>query len=93
MGQRNRNASRSIIPVSATVSYSCVQDSFPGNGNIDADPMFIATGDYHLQAGSPCIDAGDPDDSVGEESMPNGGRINMGAYGGTPHAAKTSVNQ
>ncbi len=29
--------------------------------NIDAGPLFVgpATGDYHLQAGSPCIDAGD----------------------------------
>lgn len=31
--------------------------------NIFLDPMFVAPylGDYHLQAGSPCIDAGDPD--------------------------------
>jgi len=30
-------------------------------GNIDADPLFVdaGTGDYHLQAGSPCIDAAD----------------------------------
>ena len=29
-------------------------------GNISSDPMFVdaATGDYHLQASSPCIDAG-----------------------------------
>jgi hypothetical protein len=31
---------------------------------------------------SPCIDAGDPN-SVGDELEPNGGRINMGSYGGT----------
>lgn len=43
-----------------------------GQGNIDADPIFVnlgslsdnkvvTTGDYHLLDESPCIDAGDPD--------------------------------
>jgi parallel beta-helix repeat protein len=36
---------------------------------------------------SPCIDAGDPSASPGRERMPRGGRINMGAYGGTPFAS------
>jgi hypothetical protein len=36
---------------------------------------------------SPCIDAGDPTVSPGRERMPRGGRINMGAYGGTPFAS------
>jgi prepilin-type processing-associated H-X9-DG protein len=36
---------------------------------------------------SPCIDGGDPDDDVLDEPMPNGGLINMGAYGGTPYAS------
>jgi len=36
---------------------------------------------------SPCIDTGDPDSPVGDEPMPNGSRINMGAYGGTPEAS------
>ncbi len=38
---------------------------------------------------SPCIDAGDPQSSVDKEPQPNGGVINMGAYGGTDHASKT----
>ena len=38
---------------------------------------------------SPCIDAGDPDSPVGLEPFPNGGRINMGAYGGTAEASKS----
>ncbi len=38
---------------------------------------------------SPCIDAGDPNDPVGDEPLPNGDRINMGAYGGTPEASKS----
>ncbi|MHC4682371.1 MAG: right-handed parallel beta-helix repeat-containing protein [Planctomycetota bacterium] len=36
---------------------------------------------------SPCIDAGNPDSDWTAESWPNGGRINMGAYGGTPQAS------
>jgi predicted outer membrane repeat protein len=36
---------------------------------------------------SPCIDAGGPNMPVGDEPMPNGGRINMGAYGGTEQAS------
>ena len=112
------------------ITYSDVQGGWPGEGNIDADPLFAEPGyyvdvndpnivieqndpnavwiggDYHLksQAGrwdpasqswvqddvtSPCIDAGDPDMPVGDEPMPNGGRINMGAYGGTPEASKS----
>jgi hypothetical protein len=38
---------------------------------------------------SPVIDAGDPANSVGVEPFPNGGRINMGAYGGTAEASKS----
>jgi predicted outer membrane repeat protein len=34
-----------------------------------------------------CIDAGNPNDSVGLERFPNGARVNMGAYGGTPQAS------
>jgi hypothetical protein len=36
-----------------------------------------------------CIDAGDPEGPVGDEPEPNGGRINMGAYGGTAQASKS----
>ncbi len=38
---------------------------------------------------SPCIDAGDPNSPIMYESFPNGGRINMGAYGGTEEASKS----
>jgi hypothetical protein len=100
----------------ATITYSNIQGSWPGLGNIEADPLFVAlywissdsteTGDYHLksQAGrwdpdsqtwvqddvtSPCIDTGDPAYPVGDEPAPNGGIINMGAYGGTDRASMT----
>ncbi len=43
------------------VTYSDVQGGHAGQGNIDADPQFVDpnSGDYHLGAGSPCIDIGD----------------------------------
>ena len=38
---------------------------------------------------SPCIDAGDPNSPIVNEPFPNGGYINMGAYGGTSEASKS----
>lgn len=36
-----------------------------------------------------CIDAGNPQGPVGHEPFPNGGRINMGAYGAKAEASKS----
>ena len=73
-------------------------------GCFNTGPKFAGNGDYHLQSAmgrwengvwvtdttmSPCIDAGDPEADALEEPMPNGGRINIGAYGGTFQASKT----
>jgi parallel beta-helix repeat protein len=104
----NGNGSDQIVNTTGMVTYSNVQGSFEGTGNIDADPLFAdsANGDYHLksQAGkwdpisqswvmdsvtSPCIDVGDPTSSFDLEPEPDGGRINMGAYGGTIEASKS----
>ena len=38
---------------------------------------------------SPCVDAGHEMRPIGLEPFPNGGIINMGAYGGTPEASKS----
>ena len=52
------------------------------DGNIDADPLFVGGGDYHLTAGSPCINAGTdvgvPTDIDGQ-LRPFGGGYDMGA--------------
>jgi predicted outer membrane repeat protein len=42
---------------------------------------------------SPCIDAGDPNSSIGDEPFPNGGIINMGAYGGRSQASKSYFDE
>jgi fibronectin type 3 domain-containing protein len=52
----------------------------------DPRAFWVNDGDYHLKPQSPCIDAGDPNLPVGAEPEPNGGLINMGAYGGTSQA-------
>ncbi|MHC4733113.1 MAG: right-handed parallel beta-helix repeat-containing protein, partial [Planctomycetota bacterium] len=60
-----------IDDVTVTVTYSDVQSGWPGEGNIDADPLFRdpdgiddipGTEDDNLRLlpDSPCIDAGDP---------------------------------
>jgi len=40
-------------------------------------------------ANSPCLDSGETTTPVGNEPAPNGGRINMDAYGGTDEASKS----
>lgn len=105
------NSPQQIADTQGSVTYSNIQGGWPGEGNIDTDPLFANpdNGDYHLksQAGrwelgsqswviddvtSPCIDAGDPGTPVGLEPLPNGGIINMGAYGGTAEASKNPAN-
>ncbi|OQX80656.1 MAG: hypothetical protein B6D64_02960 [Bacteroidetes bacterium 4484_276] len=79
------------------VTYSDVQDG-PGQfwfgvGCIAEGPMFVdaAAGDFHLLAGSPCIDTGDPD----SPPDPDGSRADMGAFyfvgGSSPGMATAPV--
>ena len=66
-----------------TVNYSNTTQDIVGDGNINADPMFVdpENADFRLKARSPSIDAGDP--TIFD---PDGSRSDMGAYGG-PGAA------
>jgi hypothetical protein len=69
--------------------YCCTQNYqgkvTPGQGDIQADPLFVSTagGDYHLQSISPCIDAGDP-----SLSDADGTRSDMGAF---PYQAQPAL--
>jgi hypothetical protein len=72
-----------------------------------ADPEAVwVRGDYHLQAReghwngwmwlndgvtSRCVDAGNPDADVKWEPLPNGSRLNMGAFGGTAEASQSDL--
>jgi len=64
------------------IYYSNVQGGFSGMGNIDADPLL--GNDYHLKAGSPCIDTGTvemgaPNTDIDGASRPQGSGYDMGA--------------
>jgi parallel beta-helix repeat protein len=61
------------------VTYSDVQQFWPGIGNINADPEFVdpGSGDYHLLSSSPCLDTGDPNPVYND---PDGSRADMGCY-------------
>jgi outer membrane protein assembly factor BamB len=45
--------------------------------------------DFRLASAQPSTDKGDPADKPGDEPAPNGGRINLGAFGGTSEAERT----
>ena len=53
------------------------------------EPSFVAPDSYvfHLNHDSPCIDAGNPTSDYSLEPVPNGCRVNLGAYGNTKQAA------
>lgn len=65
----------------------------------------VSGGDYHVQSAvgrwtsdgwaydenqSPCIDAGAPLSRVGAEPVPHGSRINLGGYGGSGEASRST---
>jgi hypothetical protein len=125
LSRRSRQPTIKIRGDELSIRYCNIQKDWPGEGNIDIDPLFAdpgywdpngtpddpnddfwVDGDYHLKseagrwdrgegrwmkddATSPCIDAGNPMDPIGLELFPNGGTINMGAYGGSSQASKS----
>jgi parallel beta-helix repeat protein len=70
-------------------------DGVLGGGGMADDDLHLQStlGSYHGgawtadAADSPCLDLGDPADEATQEPAPNGGRINLGAYGNTPQAS------
>ncbi|MCH7872202.1 MAG: right-handed parallel beta-helix repeat-containing protein [Planctomycetes bacterium] len=78
-----------------SVTYSDIEGSWPGEGNISLDPQFVApfNGDFRLGVQSPAIDTGDPAydppggvDLDGNRRVWNH-RVDIGAYefGSFPH--------
>ena len=81
------NSSTENVYLGST-TYSCTTPlPVSGSGNITADPKFVnaATGDFRLQAGSPCINTGTNANATGTADLDNrtrsiGGTVDMGAY-------------
>ncbi len=83
-------------PVSGTGNLS----ADPLFADLDSGDYHLCSerGQYWLEYGlwvlgevtSPCLDAGDPADDYSLELTPNGGRIDMGAHGGTPYASRST---
>ncbi|MBI4664218.1 MAG: lamin tail domain-containing protein [Verrucomicrobia bacterium] len=61
-----------------SVSYCNLSETWPGAGNLTADPLFLnpSAGDYRPQPSSPSIDAGDPNSPLD----PDGSRTDLGFY-------------
>lgn len=93
---------------SFSISHSITAQAGTGNRNVDPLFVQAASGDYHLLSmgghytpggwvldprTSPAIDAGDTGSSYANEPSPNGGRVNLGAYGNTPEASRSFVDQ
>lgn len=82
-------------PPPSTIAWSLVSGTTPnvrrGAGLLSGSPGFAnpARGDFHLARGSRAIDAANPASPVGPEPRPNGGRRNLGAYGGTREATRS----
>lgn len=73
----------------ADVTYSDIQGSWSGAGNINSNPFFlnVANNDYHLLSNSPCLGTGNMTSNVPDRDMENNVRPNpvgsnpdMGAY-------------
>jgi len=65
--------------IGGTTNYSNIDGNI---GNLTLDCLFVGTGDYRLQAASPCRDTGNP----GFFDV-DGTRSDMGSFGGTAAAA------
>ncbi len=67
---------------SPMVTYSDVQGGWVGEGNIDEDPRFVSSKNYHLSLFSPCVDAGTDvcvHEDIDGQSRPWGSGFDIGA--------------
>ncbi|TFH17976.1 MAG: DUF2341 domain-containing protein [Lentisphaerales bacterium] len=90
------NAPTMIFARGDVTAFGTVSNGFP----YQIHDYHLESTDGHWESGfgtwsndvasSPSIDAGNPASSWANEPSPNGGRINIGAYGNTPEASKSA---
>ncbi len=89
---QNSGGPIATISGNANITYSDIEGSWSGTGNIDIDPVFADT-NFFLTPSSPCVDSGNPDTRYNDpENLNNPGfaqspslgglRNDMGAFGG-----------
>jgi MYXO-CTERM domain-containing protein len=97
----NGTALSSNAPQALTARYNDLFDNQTdrvglgvGAGDLSASVTFADLGGRSLTLLSPqpSTDKGDPADPVGDEPAPNGGRINLGAFGGTVDAEQSALS-
>jgi len=71
------------------VTYSDIYGGYTGTGNINSDPLFVASNDFNLSSASPCIDAGNPASAYD----PDGTICDMGGiyYNQTPLSSPANI--
>ncbi|HUT04117.1 MAG TPA: DUF1565 domain-containing protein [bacterium] len=85
-----------LVLYGVSASYCCIKGGYPGEGNIDQDPMLVADSPWpgwtgwkrYLDPASPCIDAGSRSaEEAGlsrmttqEDGTPDTGRVDMGVH-------------
>mgnify|MGYP005842055425 CR=1 FL=1 len=84
-GSNNFDFGYSCGNAMSTAIYGNIVGS-PFTGDVFANPLFEGVDDYHVQTGSPCVDAGDPTYDYSKEPAPNGLQANIGRYGNTADA-------
>ena len=66
-----------------TVTYSDIQGNWTGTGNINALPLFLGNGNYHLKTISPCINkatsSGAPSNDIDGDARPQGAGYDIGS--------------
>ncbi len=69
--------------------HAAVHNATQAGTCLEEDPRFVDfyEADFHLQSDSPCVDTGKTTSGYSNEPMPNGCRVNMGAFGNTAEAA------
>jgi hypothetical protein len=70
----------------ARIGFSDVRDGTTDRNNLNADPLFASQVDLHLQAGSPCLDAGNDSSAPSRDidgnprPLPAGSNVDLGCY-------------